>query len=166
MRKPFFTLLAIAAFAVSAFAQSQTKMRPEETEVWKPVPPIVTPGATDSAPPSDAIILFNGKNEDQWVSAQDHTPARWIVRNGILTVNKSDGNIETRRTFRDYQLHIEWKIPTNITGSSQARGNSGVSSPPPAPATTDTSSRSSTPIATQPTSTDRPAASTSKARHW
>jgi 3-keto-disaccharide hydrolase len=126
MRKPFFSLLAIAAFTVSAFAQSQTKMRPEETEVWKPIPPIVTPGATNSAPPSDAIVLFNGKNEDQWVSAQDHTPARWTVHNGILTVNKADGNIETRRTFRDYQLHIEWKIPTNITGSGQARGNSGV----------------------------------------
>ncbi|HUY82271.1 MAG TPA: DUF1080 domain-containing protein [Acidobacteriaceae bacterium] len=126
MRKPLFTLLAIAAFAASAFAQSQTKMRPEETEVWKPVPLIVTPGATDSAPPSDAIILFNGKNENQWVSAQDHTPARWIVHNGILTVNKADGNIETRQTFRDYQLHIEWKIPQDITGSGQARGNSGV----------------------------------------
>jgi 3-keto-disaccharide hydrolase len=126
MRKPLFLLLVLAAFTASAFAQSQTKMRPEETEVWKPVPQVVTPGATDADPPSDAIILFNGKNEDQWVSAQDHTPARWIVHNGVLTVNKAAGNIETRRTFRDYQLHIEWKIPKDITGSGQARGNSGV----------------------------------------
>ena len=126
MRKTLFSLAALAVFAASAFAQSQSKMRPEETEVWKPVPRVVTPGTTDAAPPSDAIILFNGKNENQWVSAQDHTPARWIVHDGILTVNKKAGNIETRRTFRDYQLHIEWKIPSNITGSGQARGNSGV----------------------------------------
>ena len=126
MRKTLFCLAALAVFAASAFAQSQSKMRPEETEVWKPVPPVVTPGATNAAPPSDAIILFNGKNEDQWVSAQDHTPAQWVVHDGVLTVNKKAGNIETRRTFHDYQLHIEWKIPTNITGSGQARGNSGV----------------------------------------
>lgn len=126
MRKALFSVTALAVFAASAFAQNQSKMRPEETEVWKPVPPVVTPGATDADPPSDAIILFNGKNENQWVSAQDHTPAQWIVHNGVLTVNKKAGNIETRRTFRDYQLHIEWKIPRNITGSGQARGNSGV----------------------------------------
>lgn len=126
MRKTLFCLAALAVFAASAFAQSQSKMRPEETEVWKPVPPVVTPGATNAAPPSDAIILFNGKNENQWVSAQDHTPAQWVVHDGVLTVNKKAGNIETRRTFHDYQLHIEWKIPTNITGSGQARGNSGV----------------------------------------
>jgi hypothetical protein len=126
MRKALFSATALAVFAASAFAQNQSKMRPEETEVWKPVPPVVTPGATDADPPSDAIILFNGKNENQWVSAQDHTPAQWIVHNGVLTVNKKAGNIETRRTFRDYQLHIEWKIPRNITGSGQARGNSGV----------------------------------------
>jgi hypothetical protein len=90
------------------------------------VPPIVTPGATDAAPPSDAIILFDGSNENEWVSAQDHTPAQWIVGDGVLTVAKGTGNIETKRSFRNYQLHVEWKIPTNITGSGQARGNSGV----------------------------------------
>ncbi len=101
-------------------------MKPEETEVWQPVPPVVTPGATDSAPPSDAIHLFDGTSEDEWVSAQDHTPAQWILHDGILTVSKSTGNIETKRTFRDYQLHIEFRIPADITGTSQARGNSGV----------------------------------------
>jgi hypothetical protein len=90
------------------------------------VPPIVTPGATDSAPPSDAIILFDSSNESEWVSAQDHTPAQWIVGDGVLTVAKGTGNIETKRSFKNYQLHVEWKIPTNITGSGQARGNSGV----------------------------------------
>ena len=104
------------------------KPRPQDTEVWQPEPKVVTPGATNSEPPSDAIVLFDGKNLDEWVSAQDHTPAKWTVANGILTVNKTKGvgNIETKRRFKNYQLHIEWRIPENITGSDQARGNSGV----------------------------------------
>src|SRR5258708_12548797 len=100
--------------------------KPEETEVWEPEPRVVTPGARDAAPPSDAIVLFDGKNLDEWVSAQDKAPAKWMVANGVLTVNKAAGNIETKRSFKNYQLHIEWKIPENITGSGQARGNSGV----------------------------------------
>ena len=119
-------LSACAVLAASAIAQETPKPKAEETEVWSPVPPIVTPGATDSAPPSDAIILFDGSNENEWVSAQDHTPAQWIVGDGVLTVAKGTGNIETKRSFKNYQLHVEWKIPTNITGSGQARGNSGV----------------------------------------
>jgi len=87
---------------------------------------VVTPGVTDAAPPSDAIVLFDGKNLDEWVSTRDKSPAQWMVADGVLTVNKATGNIETKRTFRNYQLHIEWKIPENITGADQARGNSGV----------------------------------------
>jgi hypothetical protein len=105
---------------------SAAKPKPEDTEVWEPEPKVVTPGANNTAPPSDAIVLFDGKNLDEWVSAQDKTLAKWIVANGVLTVNKAAGNIETKRAFKDYQLHIEWKIPENITGSGQARGNSGV----------------------------------------
>lgn len=122
---PLFVFAALIAVAASLPAQDQ-KPKPEDTEVWQPVPKIVTPGATDAAPPSDAVILFDGKNEDEWVSAQDHTPAKWVVGDGVLTVAKGTGNIETKQSFKDYQLHIEWKIPTDITGSGQARGNSGV----------------------------------------
>jgi hypothetical protein len=100
--------------------------QPADTEVWDPVPRVVTPGTTDSAPPSDAVILFDGTNLDEWVSTKDQSPARWMVSNGILTVNKAAGNIETRRRFTNFQLHIEWRIPEDITGSDQARGNSGV----------------------------------------
>jgi Domain of Unknown Function (DUF1080) len=100
--------------------------KPEDTEIWQPVPKVVAPGAGCNAPPSDAIILFDGKNLNEWVSAKDKSPAKWIVADGVITVNKAAGNIETKRSFSDYQLHIEWKVPENITGSGQARGNSGV----------------------------------------
>jgi hypothetical protein len=116
-------LSALLAVAAPLYAQ---KARPEDTEVWQPVPQVVTPGATCTAPPSDAIVLFDGKNLGQWVSTRDKSPAKWTVANGVMTVNKSAGNIETKKSFKDYQLHIEWKIPSDITGSGQARGNSGV----------------------------------------
>ncbi len=101
-------------------------MKPEDTEISEPVPKKVNPGPTNAAPPSDAIVLFDGKDLDQWVSNRDKSPAKWKVADGVLTVSKGTGNIETKRSFKDYQLHIEWKIPANISGSGQARGNSGV----------------------------------------
>jgi hypothetical protein len=125
---PARTILAltlIAAAAPSLQAQA-AKSKPEDTEVWTPVPRVVTPGRTNDAPPSDAIVLFDGRNLDQWVSVKDHGPAAWTVSDGVLTVNKSAGNIETKRSFTNYQLHLEWRIPDGITGTGQARGNSGV----------------------------------------
>lgn len=120
-------LAALLATAATISAQQSTKMKPEDTEVWEPVPKVVTPGATCNAPPSDAIVLFDGKNQDAWVSAKDgKSAADWTVADGVLTVNKSSGNIETKQSFKNYQLHVEWKVPADITGSGQARGNSGV----------------------------------------
>jgi Domain of Unknown Function (DUF1080) len=114
------------AAAIPVFAQSPAKAKPEETEVWEPIPAVVTPGATPGAAPSDAIVLFDGKNMDEWLSVKDKSPAKWNVANGVMTVSKGEGNIETKRKFKNYQLHLEWKVPTSITGSGQARGNSGV----------------------------------------
>lgn len=101
---------------------------PADTEVWEPVPPVVIPGESYGTAPSDAIILFDGSNLDQWVSTKDKGPVNWKVENGVFTVNKSvrGNNIETKRSFRNYQLHIEWRIPENVTGEGQARGNSGL----------------------------------------
>jgi hypothetical protein len=123
---PFLACFSILAVPLVSAQEQAQQPKPEETEVWQPVPAVVTPGATLSAPPSDAVVLFDGKNEDEWVSAQDHTPAKWIVADGLLTVAKSTGNIETRRHFHNYQLHVEFRIPADITGTGQGRGNSGV----------------------------------------
>jgi len=119
-----FTLLLTGCFIT---ANAQQTAKPEETEVYEPVPKIVTPGKTCGDAPSDAIVLFDGKNLDQWVLTKDTaSAAKWIVADGIITVNKSVGDIQTKRRFMDFQLHIEYRIPLNITGSGQARGNSGI----------------------------------------
>jgi hypothetical protein len=127
MRKLTSTFILITLAAISGVhAQQSSSPKPEDTEIWRPVPAVVTPGTECGAPPSDAIVLFDGKNLDQWVQAKDKSPAKWVVSGGVVTVNKAAGDIETRRTFRNFQLHVEWRVPENITGSGQARGNSGV----------------------------------------
>lgn len=118
------SLLAAALLSAGAYAQQGD---PKATEVWTPVPKVVTPGAGSTDAPSDAIVLFGGKNLNEWVSVKDAvSPALWTVGDGFFTVKKGTGNIQTKRSFTDYQLHIEWRIPVEITGSGQARGNSGV----------------------------------------
>ncbi|MEP7373160.1 MAG: DUF1080 domain-containing protein [Chitinophagaceae bacterium] len=121
-------IIILATLLVTIFntIQAQDKGKPEATEYYSPVPPVVTPGSAASDAPSDAIILFDGKNLDQWINTKDSTAAKWILADNVMTVNKSTGDIQTRATFTDYQLHIEYFIPANITGSGQARGNSGI----------------------------------------
>jgi hypothetical protein len=116
-------LLLIASHAA---AQQQKPMRPEDTEVWQPVPRIVAPGRADRDAPGDAIVLFDGSSLSEWLSASDSGPAHWTVGKGVVTVNKRAGDIRTKRSFRNYQLHLEWRVPEGITGSGQLRGNSGV----------------------------------------
>jgi hypothetical protein len=121
-----YPILLTALLAGTAFMANAQKAKPEDTEIWEPIPKVVTPAATPGGAPSDAIILFDGKNLDQWVQVDDNSPAKWDVHDGILTVNKKYGNIATKQLFTNYQLHLEWKVPADIEGSGQARGNSGV----------------------------------------
>jgi hypothetical protein len=111
---------------LDAAKEPSATAKPEDTEQWQPVPVKVSPGASAGAAPSDAIVLFDGRNLDEWVMAKDRSPARWRIDNGMLVVDKTTGNIATKRLFKDYQLHLEWRIPADITGEGQARGNSGL----------------------------------------
>jgi Domain of Unknown Function (DUF1080) len=93
----------------------------------RPQPPIVTPGASfseNAAPPSDAIVLFDGKDLSQWVDKKTGGPVFWTVENGVAVSAK--GDIQTTNQFGDIQLHLEFKEPTPPNGDGQGRGNSGV----------------------------------------
>ena len=84
---------------------------------WKE-PPIVTPAENNGAP-SDAVVLFDGKDFSAWQGAD-----KWKIENGTMVAGK--GDIRTKESFGDCQLHIEWSAPTPATGSGQGRGNSGI----------------------------------------
>ncbi len=109
-------------FVLSAFGQVQKN--PESTELWSPVPPVVTPGE-GTKPPSDAIVLFDGTNLNEWTNSKGE-PAGWTVADGCMTVKNGTGSIKTKRGFGDCQLHIEWRTPAEVKGEGQGRGNSGI----------------------------------------
>lgn len=119
---PVLGMLAMLAFPAQAGAQA----KPEDTEVWTPEPKPVMPGAANRAP-SDAVVLFDGKDLREWVStAAPGKAADWIVADGVFTVRPGSGHIQTRRQFGDYQIHLEWRAPANAQGTGQNKGNSGL----------------------------------------
>ncbi len=85
---------------------------------WKE-PGVVTPGKTDSAAPSDAIVLFDGKSLKDWKNGE-----RWEVKDGVAYSGK--GKIVSNQSFGDCQLHLEWTAPVPVKGNGQGRGNSGI----------------------------------------
>jgi len=113
--------LSLAILCGSSAIHAQTNMKPSDTEYYKPVPPTVT---LNKGIPSDAIVLFDGKNLSKWKSEKGN--ANWTVANNTLEVKPGTGNIETTEHFGDFQLHIEWKSPELIKGEGQGRGNSGI----------------------------------------
>lgn len=126
------SILLLSAFLISSYLKAQQPnwdslaKEAAKTEIYTPVPPIVIPGRSPQDAPSDAIILFNGKNLDAWYGDDSTKSPGWDIKNGIVTVNKKTGGIITKQKFMDYQLHLEWRIPVNIKGSGQYRGNSSV----------------------------------------
>jgi hypothetical protein len=123
--KKWIILLIACSFAGSLFAQ-EFKWKPEHTEYWNNQPVVVTPGE-GTKPPSDAIVLFDGKDLSAWESL-DGTEAKWKVENGCFTVVAKAGNIQTKRVFGSCQLHIEWRSPAEVDPkkTGQGRGNSGI----------------------------------------
>ncbi len=117
-------VLAIALLLPHAVGAQEAQGDPRLTEVWEPVPPKVTPGE-GMAPPSDALVLFDGQDLSAW-RHDDGRPAQWTVADGAFTVVKGTGSLTTRRSFGDCQLHVEWRAPEKVEGDGQGRGNSGV----------------------------------------
>jgi hypothetical protein len=120
MTRKFFVAIV---FVASAFVHAQ-RGDPKLTEVWQPVPRVVTPG-TNAAPPSDAVVLFAGADLSGW-QHKDGSRAKWTVGDGAFTVAKGTGDLYTTRAFGDCQLHVEWRAPAQVAGDGQDRGNSGV----------------------------------------
>ena len=122
-----YLILTAAVWAASLHSLQAQKAKPEDTEVWTPVPKVITPATLPGAAPADAIVLFNGDDLSNWVSTRDTAQkAQWTLAGDAFMVKKGTGNIQTKQAFTDYQLHLEWRIPQNITGNGQGRGNSGV----------------------------------------
>jgi len=122
MKKYALTLFAVVAMATIITCQITD---PKASEVWEPEPRFVTPGSTNDEAPSDAIVLFDGSTTNAW-QHQDGTPIKWVVKDGIMTVQKGAGSIFTKENFGDCQLHIEWRSPSVLESEGQGRGNSGV----------------------------------------
>jgi hypothetical protein len=101
--------VALAGLVVSSFAANEAGE-----------PKVVDPGP----PPADAIVLFDGKDLEQWESDKNG-PAKWDVKDGVMTVNHT-GYIHTKQAFGSCQLHVEWATPAEVSGDGQGRGNSGI----------------------------------------
>src|SRR2546423_10732031 len=121
-RTPLLALATLIAAVMGSElpAQDAAPFPPPKTE-----PRVVTPGRTSADPPSDAVVLFDGKSLASWRSS-DGTAAKWQIRDGYMEVAAGTGDIITAEPFGDCQLHIEWATPSIVKGEGQERGNSGV----------------------------------------
>jgi hypothetical protein len=95
------------------------------TEIWNPVPKVVSPGKTSQDAPADAVVLFNGKDFSAW-NGKGGKPVEWTISDGAMTVKGGSGEIISKQGFGDCQLHIEWRTPAVVKGEGQGRGNSGI----------------------------------------
>jgi hypothetical protein len=110
-----FVIITILIFPFQSFGQNTN---------LGTAPKVITPG-TGTAPPSDAIVLFDGTNFDAWVSTKGGD-VKWDLKKGVMTVVPGTYDIKTKQSFGDCQLLIEWRNPAKVVGESQNRGNSGI----------------------------------------
>ncbi len=122
----FYIGLTALGFTASAQDTQKDYSKPEATEVWGPTPKIVASGKEYGAPPSDAIVLFSGRDQASWVSAKDGAASQWELQNGFLVTKKGAGNIQTKQKFGDCQLHIEFMMYPGSDPGHLNEGNSGV----------------------------------------
>jgi hypothetical protein len=146
--RPKLTALVLAGaglLGATCYAFQQKDVPPPEgmtpaadNPVWKwqqhdrnrPLPPVIQPAVAPTQdqpgrPPSDAVVLFDGKDLSNWESIKGG-PAHWNVVDGCLEVAKGTGDIKSKQGFGDCQLHVEFREPTPPVGMDQSRGNSGV----------------------------------------
>ena len=124
MRIAVCLLVVALALAISSHAGRRPPYQTVHDMDRSLLPPVITPADEPAKPPSDAIILFAGKDTSQWESDKGGR-MKWKVENGYMEVNKT-GGIHTTKSFGNCQLHIEWASPSPPKGKSQGRGNSGV----------------------------------------
>ena len=130
MKLAYITITALVCLNMACKSSKTASMGkeptvPEATEFWTPVPAIVKSGNTNAQPPSDAIVLFDGSGTGEWEHL-DGKAIGWKVADGAMTVEAKTGDIRTKRSFGNCQLHIEWRTPSVVKGESQGRGNSGI----------------------------------------
>ena len=125
-----FSLLSAVLILISQLAQAQAPIKWKIHDPNRPLPRVIEPGTSSTQDasgraPSDATVLFDGKDLSGWVD-KDGKPARWKVEKGYMEVVPDTGYIFTRAAFGDCQLHVEYAEPVPAVGEGQDRGNSGV----------------------------------------
>lgn len=128
-------LLALIVLTTACSMSHSRYTRPDlgpwpQHSLDRPKPPIVNPGtgappAEPGRAPSDAVVLFDGRDANAWVD-RNGAPTRWRVEDGALVVTPHSGDAISRQAFGDCQIHLEWAEPTPAQGEGQERGNSGV----------------------------------------
>ena len=123
----FAVILVIAMVSVNGGAGIMQNMQePGPFPPPKKEPSVITPGKTNSDPPSDALVLFDGKDLSRWRSVKGGGEVKWQIKDGFAQVVPGTGDIATKEEFGDCQLHIEWATPSEVKGEGQGRGNSGI----------------------------------------
>ena len=127
MNKFFKSASVVAVVSCLSIVGTIYAISPQETEApLSKAPKVVTPGKTPQDAPSDAIVLFDGKNADEWEGTRGNKKFRWNIRDGAMETVRGAGYIQTKKSFGSCQLHIEWATPKIVKHNGQKRGNSGV----------------------------------------